>query len=120
MRWWVPSSRSSVYVTAGAFGRAPRPAPGRRRAPPCSSRGEALWRYAASALLMSTTNRQRLAWLGAAVLLVLHHDFWRERGVELWFGWLPEELAWRLAWMLLTLGYLVWFCAVVWVEDEAA
>jgi len=69
---------------------------------------------------MSTTNRQRLAWFGAAVLLVLHHDFWRERGVELWFGWVPEELAWRLAWMLLTLGYLIWFCAAVWVEDEAA
>lgn len=54
------------------------------------------------------------------MLLVLHHDFWRERGVELWFGWVPEELAWRLAWMLLTLGYLIWFCAAVWVEDEAA
>ncbi len=67
---------------------------------------------------MEPTTRKRLAWLGGVLLLALHLDFWRERGTELYFGWLPEELAWRIAWMLLAFGYLVWFCKSVWVEDE--
>ncbi|MCH2106726.1 MAG: hypothetical protein MK291_08810 [Planctomycetes bacterium] len=67
---------------------------------------------------MNLTIRHRLAWMGGALLLALHLDFWRERGTELYFGWLPEELAWRIAWMFLAFCYLVWFCGSVWVEDE--
>jgi len=32
--------------------------------------------------------------------------------------WLPQELAWRLGWMLLAGLYLVWFCRAVWVEED--
>ena len=67
---------------------------------------------------MESKTRTRLAWLGGAILLALHLDFWRERGTELYLGWLPEELAWRVAWMLLAMCYLVWFCKSVWAEDE--
>lgn len=44
-------------------------------------------------------------------LVALHLDFWRVQRVELYFGWLPEELAWRLAWTLLAWVFLLWFCA---------
>jgi len=36
----------------------------------------------------------------------------------LWFGWLPEELAYRIVWVLLAWAYLVFFCTRVWVEEE--
>lgn len=59
-----------------------------------------------------------LAWGGALLLLVLHLDFWREDRARIFFGWLPEELAYRLAWMLLGWIYLLWFCARVWREED--
>ena len=49
---------------------------------------------------------------------MLHLDFWRERGTELYFGWLPEEFAWRVGWMHLAFGYLAWFYSSVWTEEE--
>lgn len=42
-----------------------------------------------------------------AILLALHFDFWRESRPRLLFGWLPEELAWRLAWMGLATIFLL-------------
>ena len=33
-------------------------------------------------------------------------------------GWVPEELLYRLAWMLLASLYLLFFCSVVWAADE--
>ena len=59
-----------------------------------------------------------LAWLGAGVLLVLHLDFWRPQRVRLVLGWMPEELAWRLAWMVLAWLYLLFVCARVWRDGE--
>jgi len=44
-------------------------------------------------------------------LVFLHLDFWREQRVELDFGWMPEELAYRLAWMALAWLFLLCFCA---------
>jgi hypothetical protein len=38
--------------------------------------------------------------------------------VRLWFGWLPEEALYRLAWMLLAWLYLLWFCTQVWREES--
>lgn len=58
-----------------------------------------------------------LAWLLALALVVLHLDFWRPRRGVLYLGWLPEELLWRLGWMLLAALYLVWFCGWVWREE---
>ena len=60
-----------------------------------------------------------LALLGAAALLALHLDTWRPQRAHLWFGWMPEELAWRLAWMAAAALYLVWFCSAVWRDDRA-
>lgn len=54
----------------------------------------------------------------ALVLLALHLDFWRAGRPAVWFGWVPEELLWRLAWMGLAWLYLLWFCARVWREEE--
>jgi hypothetical protein len=52
------------------------------------------------------------------VLLVLHVDFWRPQRPLLYFGWLPEELAYRLLWMVAAAAYLFFFTARVWRGDE--
>ena len=59
-----------------------------------------------------------LAWLGLAVLLVLHLDSWRPQRAVLYFGWMPEEPLWRLGWMFLAWLYLLWFCARLWRSPE--
>lgn len=58
-----------------------------------------------------------VAWVGFLLLLVLHLDFWRPTRPVLYFGWIPEELLWRLGWMGLAFLYLVFFCNRVWSED---
>jgi hypothetical protein len=58
-----------------------------------------------------------LAWAGALALLALHLDFWRPQRVA-FVGWLPEELAFRVAWMLAAWAYLWFFCARVWKRAE--
>lgn len=67
---------------------------------------------------MGSRGNNVVAWIGGLGLVVLHHDFWRERGTELVLGWLPQELAYRLGWMALAALYLVWFCRFVWVEED--
>ena len=59
-----------------------------------------------------------VAWIGFVALVVLHLDFWRTRGSGIWFGWMPEDLAWRLGWIVLAIGYLFFFTAFVWREKE--
>ena len=59
-----------------------------------------------------------IAWGGFVLLLLLHLDWWRPARARLWFGWMPEELLWRLAWMALATGYLFFFCTWVWAEDD--
>ena len=59
-----------------------------------------------------------LAWVFGLLLVILHTDFWRAGSVELRFGWLPDELLYRLVWMLLAWGYLLFFCARVWDDQE--
>lgn len=46
----------------------------------------------------------------AVVLFVLHLDFWREPAPTLLLGFVPEELAYRLAWMVLAALWVAWFC----------
>lgn len=55
-----------------------------------------------------------VAMLGFVVLLVLHFDAWRTPSAAPWWGWLPDELGWRLLWMLGALGYLWWFTSRFW------
>lgn len=70
-------------------------------------------------LRVSRRVSRAIAWVGLALLLVLHHDFWRPQRAVLWFGWLPEELAWRLGFVALSVLYLAFFCRFVWREDDA-
>jgi hypothetical protein len=60
-----------------------------------------------------------LAWSGFLALLVLHLDSWRPQRVAIHLGWIPEELLWRLAWMLLAWAYLFYICRFHWRTDEA-
>ena len=58
-----------------------------------------------------------LAWGGFLLLIGLHLDFWREQRPVLYFGWIPEDMAYRLLWMGLAWLYLVYFTTYVWRED---
>ena len=59
-----------------------------------------------------------IVWGGLAVLLVLHLDFWRPQRAVLWFGWVPEDLLYRFAWMALAWAYLMYVCARAWIGGE--
>jgi len=61
--------------------------------------------------------RLAIAWAGFLVLLALHLDFWRPQRAVLWFGWVPEELLWRLAWMALAWVYLIFVTSFLWRDD---
>ncbi len=56
---------------------------------------------------------------GSLLVVVLHLDFWRPRGGLLLWGWLPEELAYRVAVLLLAWAVMLFICGRVWREDEA-
>ena len=62
-------------------------------------------------------NSKVIAWAGFALLIVTHLDFWRPQRPELYFGWLPEDLAYRLLWMLAAWAYLLFFTRWVWRDD---
>ena len=59
-----------------------------------------------------------VAWAGFLLLIFLHLDvFWRQPSPDLYFGWIPEEMAYRLVWMVLAWLYLMYFTRFVWRED---
>ena len=58
-----------------------------------------------------------VAIVGVVVLLLLHLDVWRPLPAGPWFGWMPEELLFRLLWMLLAWAYLLWFVRFIWREE---
>ena len=62
--------------------------------------------------------RGALAWALGLGLFALHLDFWRSDAGRLVGGVLPEELVYRLVWMALAWGYLLWFCARIWQDEE--
>jgi hypothetical protein len=62
-------------------------------------------------------NRQRLSVVLFGLLLATHLDAWRPQREVLWLGWLPEELAWRLLWMLGAAAFVVWFTRAVWAQE---
>ena len=68
----------------------------------------------------ATTPLERVAAVaGLAFLCLLHFDFWREPDPAARVGWLPLELAWRLAWMVASGAYLWWFTARFWRAERA-
>ena len=58
-----------------------------------------------------------MASLGFLLLVLLHLDFWRTQRVRLLLGWVPEELAYRLLFLILAWLYMLFLCARVWRED---
>ena len=71
---------------------------------------------------MRISRRGLTAWAIGLLLVVLHVDAWRPKRDVLWFDAIPEELGYRVAWMLAAAVYLVWFTACVWRSegDEAS
>ncbi len=69
---------------------------------------------------MSSRVHQWISVIGLVVLLALHLDFWRPERRDIYFGWLPEELAYRLVWIALAFLYLLHFCSKVWVRKDPA
>lgn len=63
---------------------------------------------------------QWIGWVGFAVLLGLHLDFWRPQRAELYLGWMPEELAFRLLWMALAWLYLLFVLRALWTDEGGA
>ena len=61
---------------------------------------------------------QALAVVGFAALIVLHVDFWRPQRPDIWLGWIPEELGYRLVWIAASWLYLLFFCGRIWRGDE--
>ncbi len=59
-----------------------------------------------------------IAWISLIVLIALHLDFWRPQRAVLYFGWLPEDVAYRLGWMFLAWLFLLFFTRYVWKEED--
>ena len=68
---------------------------------------------------MSRSAALRFAVTGFVVLAVLHLDFWRPQSPRLLFGWLPEELAYRIVYIVVAWIYMLWICDRVWREEDA-
>jgi hypothetical protein len=66
---------------------------------------------------MSRRAPSRIAACAFVVLALLHLDFWRPQRAELLFGWLPEELAYRLAYCALAWSFMLFVCSKVWREE---
>jgi hypothetical protein len=59
--------------------------------------------------------RARVLSMGAVGLTLLHLDFWRTQRGTLLLGWIPDELLYRLIYILLAGAYILWICA--WLPD---
>jgi len=55
-----------------------------------------------------------VAAFGAVLLLALHLAPWRDPTESVRFGWVPDELLYRLVWMFAAWLYLLFFCRFVW------
>ena len=66
---------------------------------------------------MNRKHAIRLAWIGGAVLVLLHLDFWRSPRPEPWFGWLPDELAYRVVFIGMAWAFMLFVCSRIWTED---
>lgn len=63
---------------------------------------------------MTRTAERRLFWLAVVTLLGLHMLGFGQGGRALWFGWLPVDLAWRIAWMTAAAGLVFWMTGRLW------
>ena len=70
------------------------------------------------AIVISRPLSLRVAAVAFTLLLLLHMDFWRPQRPHLWFGWLPEELAFRIGTIVLAWLLMLWICSRVWLEEE--
>ena len=58
--------------------------------------------------------QRAILWVCFVLLALGHLDFWRPQRVVLYFGWVPEELLYRLVWMFLAWLYLLYVCRYHW------
>ena len=65
---------------------------------------------------MSRSTARRISTIGFVALVLLHLDFWRPQRSRLLFGWLPEELAYRVGFILLAWLFMLFVCSRVWRE----
>ncbi|ANM29781.1 hypothetical protein ABI59_09615 [Acidobacteria bacterium Mor1] len=66
-------------------------------------------------------NRKTMAWIAGlafVVLIFFHMDFWRTQRTDLWFGWLPHEMGYRIVWMGFAWIYLMVLCRMFWNEER--
>ena len=64
--------------------------------------------------------RRAALWIASSslvALVLLHLDFWRPQRARLVLGWVPEELAYRLVFIVLAWLYLLFVTARLWRED---
>lgn len=57
-----------------------------------------------------------LFWLAVAVLLGAHMLGFGQQGRALWFGWLPIDLAYRVAWMGAAAALVFWMTGRLWPD----
>ncbi|MHC4948555.1 MAG: hypothetical protein ACYTG1_09865 [Planctomycetota bacterium] len=60
-----------------------------------------------------------IAWIAGLVLVALHLDYYRAGDGPLRWGWVPDELAWRVGSIGLAWAYILFVCRYVWREDDA-
>ena len=65
---------------------------------------------------MSRSTARRISTIGFVGLVLLHLDSWRPQRSRLLFDWLPEELAYRLALILLAWLFMLFVCSKLWRE----
>jgi hypothetical protein len=63
---------------------------------------------------VSGTLERRLFWLAVVALLGLHMLGFGQSGRPLWFGWMPVDLGYRVAWMGLAAAVVFWMTARLW------
>ncbi len=67
---------------------------------------------------MSHRGHAIVAGILATVLIVFHLDFWRGPRTEIYLGFIPEELAYRLVWIVFAWLFLLFFTHKVWRDEH--
>lgn len=68
---------------------------------------------------MTLKQHKRLFWIAAAVLSVLHLDVFNHGGsAPLLFGWLPRDLAYHIAWVLVAGVLVLHLTLAIWRRPE--
>lgn len=67
---------------------------------------------------MRSPLERALFWLAVAALLGAHMLGFGQGGRPLWFGWIPLDLAYRVAWMAAAAAVVWWMTARLWPDQN--